>query len=142
MTKSTFQNSRTLCPNLARPRPLSPTCRQPHRTAVESVCVGEPCFPLESTGGEGRKECMSKNLKIPICMIANLYIRETGTEIDVESHAARLRVHSLYVHLTEKLQVTTWGAIYQLLGIILKLRIIVLLPVSTLPYVVKVKNYS
>jgi hypothetical protein len=29
-----------------------------------------------------------------------------------------------------------------LLNIILKLRILVLLPVSTLPYVVKVKNYS
>jgi hypothetical protein len=35
-----------------------------------------------------------------------------------------------------------WGAIHQLLNIILKLRILVLLPVSTLPYVVKVKNYS
>jgi hypothetical protein len=32
--------------------------------------------------------------------------------------------------------------IHQLLGIILKLRILVLLPVSTLPYVVKVKNHS
>jgi hypothetical protein len=31
-----------------------------------------------------------------------------------------------------------WGEIYQLLNIILKLRIIVLLPVSNLPYVVKV----
>jgi hypothetical protein len=36
----------------------------------------------------------------------------------------------------------TWGAIHQLLSIILKLRILVLLPVSTLPYVVIVKNYS
>jgi hypothetical protein len=35
-----------------------------------------------------------------------------------------------------------WGAIYQLLNIILQLRILVLLLVSTLPYVVKVKNYS
>jgi hypothetical protein len=35
-----------------------------------------------------------------------------------------------------------WGAIHQLLSIILKLRILVLLPVSTMPYVVKVKNYS
>jgi hypothetical protein len=34
------------------------------------------------------------------------------------------------------------GAIHQLLSIILKLRILVLLPVSNLPYVVKVKNYS
>jgi hypothetical protein len=34
------------------------------------------------------------------------------------------------------------GAIHQLLSIILKLRILVLLPVSTMPYVVKVKNYS
>jgi ABC-type multidrug transport system fused ATPase/permease subunit len=34
------------------------------------------------------------------------------------------------------------GAIHQLLNIILKLRILVLLHVSTLPYVVKVKNYS
>jgi hypothetical protein len=34
------------------------------------------------------------------------------------------------------------GAIHQLLNIILKLRILVLLPVSTLPYVVIVKNYS
>jgi hypothetical protein len=33
------------------------------------------------------------------------------------------------------------GAIHQLLNIILKLRILVLLPVSTLPYVVKVNNY-
>jgi hypothetical protein len=36
----------------------------------------------------------------------------------------------------------TWGAIHQLLNIILKLRILVLLPVSKLPYVVIVKNYS
>jgi hypothetical protein len=35
-----------------------------------------------------------------------------------------------------------WGAIHQLLSIILKLRILVLLPVSTMPYVVMVKNYS
>jgi hypothetical protein len=34
------------------------------------------------------------------------------------------------------------GAIHQLLIIILKLRILVLLPVSTMPYVVIVKNYS
>jgi hypothetical protein len=34
------------------------------------------------------------------------------------------------------------GAIHQLLGIILKLQILVLLPVSTMPYVVIVKNYS
>jgi hypothetical protein len=34
------------------------------------------------------------------------------------------------------------GAIHQLLSIILKLRILVLSPVSNLPYVVKVKNYS
>jgi hypothetical protein len=34
------------------------------------------------------------------------------------------------------------GAINQLVSIILKLRILVLLPVSTLPYVLKVKNYS
>jgi hypothetical protein len=36
----------------------------------------------------------------------------------------------------------TRGAIHQLLNIILQLRILVLLLVSTLPYVVKVKNYS
>jgi hypothetical protein len=36
----------------------------------------------------------------------------------------------------------TWGAIHQLLNIILQLRILVLLFVSTLPYVLKVKNYS
>jgi hypothetical protein len=35
-----------------------------------------------------------------------------------------------------------WGAIHQLSSIILKLRILVLIPVSTMPYVVKVKNYS
>jgi hypothetical protein len=35
-----------------------------------------------------------------------------------------------------------WGAIHQLFSVILKLRILVLLPVSTMPYVVKVKNYS
>jgi hypothetical protein len=34
------------------------------------------------------------------------------------------------------------GAIHQLLNIILQLRIFVLLPVSTLSYVVQVKNYS
>jgi hypothetical protein len=34
------------------------------------------------------------------------------------------------------------GAIHQLLTIILKLRILVLLPVSTMPYVDIVKNYS
>jgi hypothetical protein len=34
------------------------------------------------------------------------------------------------------------GAIHQLLSIILNLRILVLLPVSTTPYVVIVKNYS
>jgi hypothetical protein len=34
------------------------------------------------------------------------------------------------------------GAIHQLSRIILKLRILVLLPVSTLPYVVNVKHYS
>jgi hypothetical protein len=34
------------------------------------------------------------------------------------------------------------GAIHQLLNIILQLRILVLLFVSTLPYVVKAKNYS
>jgi hypothetical protein len=34
------------------------------------------------------------------------------------------------------------GAIHQLLSIIVKLRILVLLAVSNLPYVVKVKNYS
>jgi hypothetical protein len=34
------------------------------------------------------------------------------------------------------------GAIHQLLSIILKLRILVLLPVSNLHYVLKVKNYS
>jgi hypothetical protein len=38
--------------------------------------------------------------------------------------------------------VRTWGAIHQLLNIILELRILVLLPVSKLPYVVIVKNYS
>jgi hypothetical protein len=35
-----------------------------------------------------------------------------------------------------------WGAIHQLLNIIFQLRIFVLLLLSTLPYVVKVKNYS
>jgi hypothetical protein len=35
-----------------------------------------------------------------------------------------------------------WGAIHQLLSIILKLRILVLLTVSTMPYVVIVTNYS
>jgi hypothetical protein len=36
----------------------------------------------------------------------------------------------------------SWGAIQQLLSIILKLRILVLLLVSTMPYVVIAKNYS
>jgi hypothetical protein len=35
-----------------------------------------------------------------------------------------------------------WGAIHPLLNIILQLRILVLLLVSTVPYVVKVENYS
>jgi hypothetical protein len=35
-----------------------------------------------------------------------------------------------------------WGAIHQLLNIILKLGILALLPVSTLLYVVIVNNYS
>jgi hypothetical protein len=35
-----------------------------------------------------------------------------------------------------------WDVFHQLLSIILKLRILVLFPVSTVPYVVKVKNYS
>jgi hypothetical protein len=35
-----------------------------------------------------------------------------------------------------------WNAIHQCLKIIIKLRIVVLLLVSTLPYVVKVWNYS
>jgi hypothetical protein len=39
-------------------------------------------------------------------------------------------------------QTTSRGAIHQLLNIILKLRILVLLSLSTLPCVVKVKNYS
>jgi hypothetical protein len=34
------------------------------------------------------------------------------------------------------------GAIHQLLSISLKLRILVLIPVSTMPYVVIVENYS
>jgi hypothetical protein len=45
---------------------------------------------------------------------------------------------NLWVHLPT----APSGAIHQLLNIILKLRILVLLPVSTLPYVVKVTNYS
>jgi hypothetical protein len=40
------------------------------------------------------------------------------------------------------LHIEARGAIHQLLSIILKLRILVLLPVSTMPYVVMVKNYS
>jgi hypothetical protein len=35
-----------------------------------------------------------------------------------------------------------WGAVHQFLRIIINLRILVLLPVSTLPYVVRVKNSS
>jgi hypothetical protein len=38
--------------------------------------------------------------------------------------------------------VMSWGAIHQYLRIILKLRILVLLPVSTLPYLVQAKNHS
>jgi hypothetical protein len=37
---------------------------------------------------------------------------------------------------------TARGAIHQLLSIIFKLRILVLVPVSTMPYVVTVQNYS
>jgi hypothetical protein len=42
----------------------------------------------------------------------------------------------------DNIPVGPWGAIHQLFSIILKVRILVLLPVSTLPYVLKVKNYS
>jgi hypothetical protein len=44
--------------------------------------------------------------------------------------------------LLKKIILDARGAIHQLLSIILKLRILVLLPVSTMPYVVMVKNYS
>jgi hypothetical protein len=60
------------------------------------------------------------------------------------------RVKSLVENPTPKLFLVSldfevskaiWGAIHQLLSIILQLRILVLLPVSTMPYVVIVKNY-
>jgi hypothetical protein len=55
----------------------------------------------------------------------------------------------MWVHLEPQIQSyrksdtfpQVWGAIHQLLGLILKLRILVLLPVSNLPYVVNVNNY-
>jgi hypothetical protein len=50
--------------------------------------------------------------------------------------AIRLRPSSM------ELNAVSWGAIHQLLSIILKLRILVLLPVSTMPFVVIVNNYS
>jgi hypothetical protein len=48
----------------------------------------------------------------------------------------------LHTNFKLNLSLRFWGAIHQLLSIILKLRILVLLPVSTMPYVVIVKNYS
>jgi hypothetical protein len=47
-----------------------------------------------------------------------------------------------YLFLTKRDAFAARGAINQLLNINLQLRILVLLLVSTLPYVVKVKNYS
>jgi hypothetical protein len=41
-----------------------------------------------------------------------------------------------------RMESRSWGAIHQLLSIIFKLRILVFLHVSTLPYVVRVKNSS
>jgi hypothetical protein len=53
-----------------------------------------------------------------------------------------LQFSALYCSAPFSLSDAVWGAIHQLLNIILQLRILVLLLVSTLPYVVKVKNYS
>jgi hypothetical protein len=50
--------------------------------------------------------------------------------------AIRLRPSSM------ELIAVAWGEIHQFLSIILKLRILVLLPVSTMPFVVIVNNYS
>jgi hypothetical protein len=47
-----------------------------------------------------------------------------------------------YISQDETNKVKVRDAIHQLLNIILQLRILVLLLVSTLPYVVKVNNYS
>jgi hypothetical protein len=47
-----------------------------------------------------------------------------------------------YRSKTQKVHLGVWGAIHQLLSIILKSRILVLLLVSTLSYVAKVENYS
>jgi hypothetical protein len=46
------------------------------------------------------------------------------------------------VEYSNSLRFELRGAIHQLLSIILILRILVLLPVSTMPYVVNLKNYS
>jgi hypothetical protein len=65
----------------------------------------------------------------------------SGLWAQLRTNCVNLRslfIRSLY-RLTDSL---CWGAIHQLLNIILKLRILVSLPVSTLPYVVKVKNCS
>jgi hypothetical protein len=51
-------------------------------------------------------------------------------------------LHSEAKQSKETTEEKNWGAIHQLLSIILKLKILVLLPVSTMPYVVIINNYS
>jgi hypothetical protein len=48
--------------------------------------------------------------------------------------------HKLQVRFKDRFKLQYWFAIHQFLRIILSLRIPVLLPVSTLPYLVKVTN--
>jgi hypothetical protein len=71
-------------------------------------------------------------------------ITETGQKIKAEIR--QILTEIILSHAKDDraplLNVAARGAIHQLLSIILKLRILVLLPVSTMPYVVMVKNYS
>jgi hypothetical protein len=60
----------------------------------------------------------------------------------MRGHAEATRLDTVPELMAHDWGIGSRGAIHQLLNIILKLRILVLLPLSTLPYVVKVKNYS
>jgi hypothetical protein len=68
--------------------------------------------------------------------------RQPPTQSAATASAAVAAAVSSHIVLPVRTTPLNRGAIHQLLNIILQLRILVLLFVSTLPYVVKVKNYS